>query len=213
MDPPPYTPRGSTFPLTDQGFETASIRSAAPSYVSTLPSPVSPTSSYSNYSSGSSSPSSPPSHSVPSLAAFQRPTWSRTQISNPTARAYHSIAHRRASALTIQEQSGLLAAALNGDGGIAQMKRRMDEEERERRIRTSEDPELVGEQAAEKNRLERESRENGWGVLEDEDKRWDWLVAQMSDWEERDKSWTKFRKELEGGKRHKLAKRLGINRS
>lgn len=93
------------------------------------------------------------------------------------------------------------------------MKRRMDAEERERKIRTSEDPKLVGEEAAEKNRLERERRENGWGVLEDEDKRWDWLVSQMSDWEARDKSWAKFRKEVEGGKRHKLARRFGIGRS
>ena len=34
----------------------------------------------------------------------------------------------------------------------------------------------------------------------------------MSDWEERDKSWTKFRQELEGGKRAKLARRLGMSR-
>lgn len=119
---------------------------------------------------------------------------------------------RRASALTIQEQSTLLAAALNGEDGIERMKRRMEEEEREREIRTMEDPELVGEEAAERNRKERERRENGWGVLEKEDKRWDWLLAQMSDWEERDKSWKKFRQELEGGKRGKLAKRLGMGR-
>jgi hypothetical protein len=34
----------------------------------------------------------------------------------------------------------------------------------------------------------------------------------MSDWEERDKSWKKFRQELESGKRAKLAKRLGMGR-
>jgi len=89
----------------------------------------------------------------------------------------------------------------------------MEREQREKEIRTLEDPELVGQEAAERNRKERESRENGWGVLENEDKRWDWLLAQMSDWEERDKSWKKFRQELEGGKRGKLAKRLGMGRS
>lgn len=92
------------------------------------------------------------------------------------------------------------------------MKRRMDEEERERSIRTLEDPDLVGEVAAEEARQERLRRENGWNVLQAEDKRWDWLLAQMSDWEERDKSWKKFRQELEGGKRYKLAKRLGVNK-
>jgi hypothetical protein len=86
---------------------------------------------------------------------------------------------RRASALTIQEQSTLLAAALNGEDGIERMKRRMEEEGREREIRTLEDPELVGEEAAERNRKEREMRENGWGVLEKEDKRWDWLLGEL----------------------------------
>lgn len=88
----------------------------------------------------------------------------------------------------------------------------MEEENREREIRTNEDPELVGEEAAKQNKEERERRENGRAVLEMEDRRWDWLLAQMSDWEERDKSWKKFRQELEGGKRAKLAKRLGMGR-
>jgi hypothetical protein len=57
------------------------------------------------------------------------------------------------------------------------MKKRMDEEERAREIRTNEDPELVGEEAAETNRQERLRRENGWGVLEREDRRWDWLLG------------------------------------
>jgi len=59
------------------------------------------------------------------------------------------------------------------------MKRKMDEEERAREIRTNEDPELVGEEAAEMNRQERLRRENGWGVLEREDKRWDWLLGML----------------------------------
>jgi hypothetical protein len=32
----------------------------------------------------------------------------------------------------------------------------------------------------------------------------------MNDWEERDKSWKKFRKEVEEGRSSKLAKRLGL---
>jgi hypothetical protein len=32
----------------------------------------------------------------------------------------------------------------------------------------------------------------------------------MKDWEEREKSWNKFRLEVEQGKRGKLAKRLGM---
>jgi hypothetical protein len=62
------------------------------------------------------------------------------------------------------------------------MKKKMDEEERARQIRMNEDPELVGEEAAEKNRQERLRRENGWGVLEREDKRWDWLLGMFFFW-------------------------------
>jgi hypothetical protein len=114
--------------------------------------------------------------------------------------------------LTAQEQATLLTATLNGDHGIAQLKKKMDEESRERDMRTLEDPHLVGEEAAERNRQERLKKEKGYEVLEMEDRRWDWLIAQMSDWEERDKSWKQFRRELEGGKRAKLARRLGMSK-
>ena len=93
------------------------------------------------------------------------------------------------------------------------MKKKMDEEERQRAIRTKEDPYLVGEEAAEENRQERLKRENGWNILELEDKRWDWLLAQMGDWKERDQSWRRFRKDLERANQGKLVKRLGIGRS
>jgi len=104
-----------------------------------------------------------------------------------------------------------LAAVMSGGDGIEWLKRRMESEEREREMRTNEDPVLVGEEAAKSNREARERRENDWGGLE-KHKRWDWLLAQMSDWEERDKSWKKFRRELEGGKREKLARRLVVGR-
>lgn len=87
----------------------------------------------------------------------------------------------------------------------------MDEEQRAKTIRTNEDPYLVGEEAAEQNRKERLRRENGWGVLEREDKRWDWLLAQMSDWERRESSWRRFRKEVEDrGNRKKFSHRFGF---
>ena len=46
-------------------------------------------------------------------------------------------------------------------------------------MRTLEDPKLVGEVAAEINRRERLRREEGWDVLEREDKRWDWLLGML----------------------------------
>jgi hypothetical protein len=170
MDPPPYSPR-ETF--TSQDLETASIRSAAPSYVSRVP--------VNNPPRVGLPPILPIAHnranSTPSLGAFRNPTWSRTHVTNPTSRAYHSIASRRASALTVQEQSSLLLAAVNGEDAIAQIRKKMDDEERERSIRTKEDPYLVGEEAARENREERLKRENGWEVLERENVRWDWLLC------------------------------------
>jgi hypothetical protein len=218
MDPPPYVPRGA---LTAQDFETASIRSVAPSYVSEAPTYVSTILSSSERSGlpspylNSPSQRQPRAGSAPSLNAYCMASWSRAQtpVPNPTTRHYHNIAHRRASERTVQEQAAVLIAALGGDYSIAQMKKRMDEEERQREMRTLEDPYLVGEKAAELNKQQRLKRENGWEVLEQEDKRWDWLLAQMTDWEERDKSWKKFRKELEGGKREKLVRRLGLGTS
>jgi hypothetical protein len=169
--PPPYSPRAI---FTSQDLETASIRSACPSYESTVPVTSRPREGL---------PPIPPvahtrANSTPSLDdAFRNPTWSRIHVANPTSRAYHSIAVRRASALTVQEQSNLLLAAVNGENAIAQLRKRMDDEERERSIRTKEDPSLVGEEAARENREERLRRENGCGVLERENVRWDWLLC------------------------------------
>ncbi|TAQ83135.1 hypothetical protein B7494_g8541 [Chlorociboria aeruginascens] len=229
MDPQPpyYVSR-----VVPRDNDAASMISEAPSYASnatTLPSyttsistnphpprytssPPSPTYGPSSSKSSLSSLSSPRSPTLPSLSQYNAPFPSipRVHGSNPNSRLYHSVASRRASALTIQEQAGLLNAAMNGEEGIERMKKKLQEEEKERLQRTIEDPHLVGQEVADRNREERLRRENGWAVLEEEDKRWDWLLAQMSDWEERDKSWKKFRKELEGGKRARLARRLGM---
>jgi len=168
MDPPPY----SATLFFPQDPETSSIRSAAPSYISAAPSYTS-----------TLPPSDPQpaalsrSATMPSLDAFRISSWSRITPANPTARCYHSVASRRASKLTVKEQTILLAAALSGEDVIAQMKKKMDDEGRRRDMRTLEDPMLVGEVAAERNRRERLRREEGWDVLEREDKIWDWLLG------------------------------------
>jgi hypothetical protein len=159
MDPPPYAPFE---PLSHTDFETASIRSAAPSYTSEAPPYVSAIVStspnnglHSPYIYSSSTTSRYPRANItPSLAAFRMPTWSHTQISNPTARHYHSVAQRRATARIVREQATLLAVAVNGKERVALMKRKMDEQE-ERKTRMLEDPHLVGEQAAEENKQQR----------------------------------------------------------
>ena len=122
--PPAYEPRGA---LSSDDLETASIHSTAPSYRSEAP-PYAPSTRPGLPSPYTSSPAHPSSrtYSEPSLNAFRMSSWSQT-TANPSARHYHNVASRRASARTVEEQATLLAAALNGENGIAQMKRKMDE--------------------------------------------------------------------------------------
>ncbi|KFY57120.1 hypothetical protein V496_06548, partial [Pseudogymnoascus sp. VKM F-4515 (FW-2607)] len=47
-------------------------------------------------------------------------------------------------------------------------------------------------------------------VLVREDKRWDWLLSQMNDWEERERSWKRFKKQKERTKTEKLVGKLGL---
>jgi len=213
-EPPNYFPRTGPS-LTPEDFETASIRSAAPSYISdaptyhsTLPAHTYNTASTSRYPTSHHRAASQPL--IPSLNDFRISTWSTTTC-NPTARHYHSVAHRRATIANAKEEQEVLQAAMSIDG-MKLMRARLEEEEREK-LRPLEDPYLVGEEAAERARRERLARENrGNEVLIREDRRWDWLLSQMKDWEEREKSWARFRQEVEGGKRAKLARRMGMGK-
>jgi len=73
-----------------------------------------------------------------------------------------------------------------------------------------EDPYLVGEEAASRAKQERLARERaGDDVLVREDQHWDWLLAQMKTWDERERSWARFRREMENGHRPKLLHRIG----
>jgi len=78
--------------------------------------------------------------------------------------------------------------------------------------RPLEDPLLVGEEEAERARKERLAREKGDAILVREDKRWDWLLSQMKDWDEREKSWQKFRIDLSESKTSKLSRRIGMGK-
>jgi hypothetical protein len=162
--PPTYAPRR----LSTADFETASIRSAAPSYTSAAP----------TYHSSLDGPTLPRRTSAPpQLSDFRIPTWSTTRA-NPTARHYHSVAHRRATIASARDEQKIIAAALTPNP-VAAIMQTLEEEEMEKyrdRERPLEDEELVGREAAEKARQER----IGWGraVLIREDKRWDWLLGE-----------------------------------
>ncbi|KAG9244296.1 hypothetical protein BJ878DRAFT_78097 [Calycina marina] len=180
-NPPPYS-------LTD--IAPPHYTSTPPSYTSLPPPHPHP-------------PALPRNTTSPSLSFRLPPT-----LPNPNTHTYQSVASRRAFRLALHEQTALLAAVLSGEDAVKRMRKRMADEER-MRCATLEDPVLVGEIAAAFRRREREMNV-GWYVLEREDRRWDWLLSQMGDWEGRDRSWRKYRRDEETGKRVKLASSFGL---
>jgi len=80
----------------------------------------------------------------------------------------------------------------------------------------AEDADLVGEAAAAAARSQRLYRESCFvdprEALRGESRSWDFMMVQMRDWDERAQSWNNFRKDMDTGKRGKLARRLGLSR-
>ncbi|RYP75204.1 hypothetical protein DL771_002529 [Monosporascus sp. 5C6A] len=226
--------------LSAEDFETASIRSAAPSYISDAPSyrsmlppyESSTTPAYTPTPNGRPAPLVPPSTSftprttglppipsarsqnnLPDLNIFRIPTWSTTS-SNPT---YARVAHRRAVAASSSSSSASVENALRNmldrvgtppAGGNSGPPRSSSN-----RVPPLEDPHLVGDEAAARARRARLMRESRDDILLREDQRWDFFLAHMKDWEERDRSWANFRREMESGTaRKKLARYIGRRR-
>ncbi|MCJ1312226.1 hypothetical protein MMC25_005900 [Agyrium rufum] len=74
-----------------------------------------------------------------------------------------------------------------------------------------EDPALVGHAAAREARERRlylENHDREQAALNQESKTWDFMLSQMADWNERERSWEKFRKEV--GRSRILGRRLGL---
>jgi hypothetical protein len=221
--------------LSAEDFETASIRSAAPSYVSEAPSyhsytqttdsapaytpreastttarrsrpqhATTPSAGASPFAIGGGLPRLPSPrrrNDTLQMSDFRIPTWSTT-TSNPT---YARVAHRRAAAATSSTATVETALRSVLDRGNPPAPTAEDSQ----RVRPLEDPYLVGEEAAAKARRLRLARENGDDILVREDRRWDFFLAEMKDWEERDRSWSNFRRDMECGNRRKLARYIG----
>ncbi|UNI24113.1 hypothetical protein JDV02_009888 [Purpureocillium takamizusanense] len=221
-------------------FETASIRSAAPSYVSEAPSYHS-TAQYSDsappYAPRAAAPSAasaavrsessaprprtvglppiPPlaPQSAVSLPNFRIPTWSANNA--PAARHYRNVAERRitdgrylSDSPAARRYSGAIGSDRTLDHQASAQTTGMQTTSTHE-VRPLEDPYLVGEVAAAQARRERLARESGDDVLLREDRQWDWLLAQMKSWDERERSWAKFRRELDNTQRKKLLHRIG----
>ncbi|KAK0655905.1 hypothetical protein B0T16DRAFT_384699 [Cercophora newfieldiana] len=202
MDAPRYAP-AAIETISAEDFETASIRSAAPSYTSDAPSyhstvpntepvpPYSPPERSAN-SAGprntspapliSSEPGSAPRQGLPPVPngpiSQNLPTLGYFRIPSwPALSAnptYHRVALRRVAAASRDTRlEGIRRAMLD----------RIEEEEQRNRAagsRPLEDPYLVGETAAAQARRERLARENGDEILIREDRRWDFFLGELS---------------------------------
>ncbi|KAJ2984159.1 hypothetical protein NQ176_g157 [Zarea fungicola] len=220
-----------------EDLDTASIRSAAPSYVSDVPSyhstmpnadavPIyTPTTTRDSSGAALAAEGGPqggeqyhqPAQAqtiglppIPSIRPSRAPQqfgfptiWSAANT--PTARHYRKVAERRVV-------DGRYQAI---DPPRRQNQRTVDrlfEEHNaanEEAFRPLEDPYLVGEQAAAEARKERLSRERLNTSLQQEERHWDWLIAQMRGWEARERSWTRTRGEVDASQRRRLSRRVG----
>jgi len=207
-----------------EDFETTSIHSAAPSYISEVPSyhstathhepipPYSPPARTSNRNTDDSQiqyglppiPAAPPLTSA-NLHNFRVPTWSTHNA--PAARQYRSVIERRAAARSNTGPQHHRWASLENGGSSSSASASLPSSSTSTGLdaaassetgtpRPLEDPYLVGEEAAAEARRERLLRENGDDILIREDKHWDWLLAQMESWDAREKSWQKYHREV-----------------
>ncbi|KAM0508032.1 hypothetical protein ACHAP8_000238 [Fusarium lateritium] len=141
-----------------------------------------------------------PLRSQPNLNNFRIATWSSVS-SNPAARHYQNVANRR------------LTAQRDPVDSLRRVMTDVSEQAQERYTsRPLEDPYLVGEVAASRARRERVARETGDDILIREDRQWDWFLARMKDSDERQRSWTSYRREQDAGSRKKLFRRMGGRR-
>ncbi|KAI1069724.1 hypothetical protein NW752_011365 [Fusarium irregulare] len=221
------TPRYS-----NDDFETASIRSAAPSYVSeapsyhsinpypeTLPSytpPVRPQaavrSSMIPSSSGASTPTArQQTIGLPPVPAA--PLRSQPNLNNFRIATWSSVSSNPAARHYQNVANRRLTAQRDHVGSLRRVMTDISEQEQERPVsRPLEDPYLVGEVAATRARQERVARETGEDVLIREDRHWDWFLARMKDSDDRQRSWASYRRDAEVGGRKKLFRRMGGRR-
>ncbi|KAI0476076.1 hypothetical protein GGR56DRAFT_453430 [Xylariaceae sp. FL0804] len=251
--------------LNTEDFDTASIRSAAPSYISELPphysgatppayTPLVPSPPYEPappapavrspppapppllpplpsppiigaFSIGAGLPQSPRHRHLhhhqhgrrrseaPDLSSspFRMSAWSSPPPSSSSAGLYQRVASRRVSSSSASAAEDAVRAALDRVNAAAAAAAAAHQRAERDRFRPLEDPYLVGEEAAAQARRQRlaAQRDNGDEILVRENQRWDWLLGQMKDSEERERHWTSFRRNLESGGRRKLTRRMG----
>ncbi|KAF2805542.1 uncharacterized protein BDZ99DRAFT_501749 [Mytilinidion resinicola] len=248
---PLYT---EALPLYQRDPETASIRSAAPSYVSEAPTYTSRRQSIPTPNSTSrpsptarrattSTQAAPPRLGLPSpryAPGFQSRAhgsasdlsahnynishWSNIH-SNHQSRQYENVARRRANqaanttallhSLAAVPPPAVVSPATAASAGTSPAASTTALDNLGGGVPTSplEDPYLVGEEAAGRARQQRIYREmcmRGEEAVRLESKTWDFMLGQMADWEERERSWGKFRETVKTGRTKLLGRRIGL---
>lgn len=221
--------------------DAASIRSAAPSYVSDTPT-------YQSYHTPTSLlPPLSPNQQVRGLPApryapgfqnraglgsisdinannFNIGSWSSTRTSN-NSKQYSAVARRRANQAQADTQTILNSLSAvppplerSGTGNSPTSSTTnvntypVQVGSSSEPVNPLEDPYLVGEEAAGRARAQRVYREmclRGEETSRYESRSWDFMCGQMADWEERQKSWNGFRKNV--GRTRLLGRRLGFS--
>lgn len=141
----------------------------------------------------------------------------------PQARHYKNVAQRRATVALVEEEARLSALARNinllsppttpAESNTPPMSTNRSQtpvEEDPMPISPHEDPDLVGvvaAKAAREKRLFFKRCASEREALKQESKSWDFMLSQMADWNERERSWEKFRNEV--GRSKILGRRLG----
>ncbi|KAI5840914.1 hypothetical protein BZA05DRAFT_413728 [Tricharina praecox] len=175
----PHHPEHAPPSYLDRDTDLVSLRSAAPSYTSSLP----PTYSPRTYTSLIPAHMSSTPELIPAHHAYNVASW--PSLSNQSqSRAYLNVAARRARRAQEEAQAGIEADAVRralrmgmGQGSAAGASRaRLD-------AMLEEEGDAVGFEDA----LRMESRS------------WDFFTAQMSDWEHRQVSWKAFKARHEKG--------------
>ena len=148
--------------------------------------------------------------------SFNISEWSAVR-NGPQARHYQNVANRRAKLASIEEQTRLsnLASAMSFPAFATPMSPAEASEPcsseisnhtssihnlAEAPVSPLEDPDLVGHAAAtaaRERRLYMTQCIQERGALKQESRGWDFMLSQMSDWHERERSWDSFKQNVE----------------
>ncbi|MCJ1464492.1 hypothetical protein MMC07_003105 [Pseudocyphellaria aurata] len=212
------TPPGlDALPRYTRDPETTSIRSSAPSYTSEAPSYHSnlispsrlprsvtsppncvPTTSR-NYTAPGYSSSSRSSVSNVQHHAYNISEWS-SATNGPRARHYQAVANRRVNDPSPRTDPNPSLPTIQSLRTVPEESNPTPPQSRpitsdsEQHMSPLEDPELVGPEAAAHATARRRCAEEQALLLKEEQQSWDFMLAQMADWKERERSWEGFRR-------------------